>query len=1166
VPAAPPPTTTATRPAAAGGGTELRPVTLTDKYTATQGTVLISGIEALVRLTLDQRRLDRRRGLNTAVFVSGYEGSPLGGLDLELQRRSDLLSEAGVVFTPGLNEELAATAVAGTQLLGELPGRRHDGVTGFWYGKNPGLDRAADAIRHGNYSGTAPLGGAVALVGDDPMCKSSTLPSSCEQLMKSLLVPLLTPSSVAELLTSGLHAVALSRYAGTWTAVKVVADLADGAATVDLADPASFIPMPETGREMHEPILVGPQSLDAERRLLAFRLPRVGEYAHHSGLNRVCFEPRRPRRAVVAPGLPFAAVLRALADLGLGEADREALGLRLVQIGLSWPIEPVHLRELVAGVDEVLVIEDKSAFVESQLKEALYRQPHQPVVVGRTDEVGRPLVPAVGAVTSEAVVTVLAARLGEELPAPARARLEHLRRRVPGERLVLRPSPVSTDEQGDAPLPARTPYFCSGCPHNISTRADDDQLVGLGIGCHIMVALDDAGRGHHVGMTQMGGEGAQWIGLAPFTDDPHYFQNLGDGTFFHSGSLAVRAAIAADVNLTYKLLFNNAVAMTGGQPPQGEMSVRAVVDWLASQGVRKVVVTTADPRRYRRIRLHPVAEVRRREDLPAIQRELARTPGVTVLLHDDWCAAERRRLRKRGRLPTPAERVWINERVCEGCGDCVDKSSCLSLVPVETAFGRKTAIQQGSCNQDFSCIGGDCPSFVEVFAHPRPRASPEPPGPLPEPERRVPDDVVIRMPGIGGTGVVTVSRVLQMAAHLAGRRAAGVEQTGLAQKGGPVISDVRLATDPVEGSVPAGPRSADVLLGFDGLGAAAPSNLAVCDPDRTVAVVNTARVPTAAMVRDRSSHYPDDVADRIERVVRPGESAYLDTDWIAGRLSDDHLATNMALLGAAYQHGCLPVPATAIEAAIALNGVSVDENLRAFRFGRAAVVDENAVRRALSPAATPPVPTTTLAELVAARSADLVAYQDRHYARRYEEAVAAVAAVEDERAPDAGHPVALAFARGLYKLMAYKDEYEVARLHLDPVERARLTDEFGAGTRTKVLLRPPLLTRFGLRRKIRLGSSAGPAFRALRAGRRLRGTRLDPFGRTTVRRLERRLPAEYRAVVEAALSRLTPATAGKVTEVAELPDLVRGYEQVKLAGVESFRSRADELLAGLDAA
>jgi indolepyruvate ferredoxin oxidoreductase len=1149
-----------------------RPVSLDDKYTAPEGRVLLSGIDAIVRSILDQRRLDGSRGLDTAAFVSGYEGSPLGGLDLEMQRNRSLLDGSGIVVSPGVNEELAATAVAGTQLLEELPGRRHRGVAGYWYGKNPGLDRAADAIRHGNYSGTAALGGAVAWIGDDPTAKSSTIPSSCESMAKSLLVPLLAPSTVAEVRELGLHAVALSRFAGTWSAVKVVADIADGAGTVDLTDPAGWIPAPDLSRQWQPSLLIGTRSMVAEQDLFEVRLPRAAEYAVDNRLNRVTYQPARPRLGVIASGLAYAAVRRALIDLGIDEDGLESLGIRLVKIGMVWPLDPEHLRQMLGGLDEVVVIEDKAAFLETHVKDAFYRQPHPPLVVGKHDPEGRPLVPERGAVTSDLVARVLAARLGDALPEPAGRRLAQLSQLERSQQLRV----------GAAPLLSRTPYFCSGCPHNRSTRAGDDALVGMGIGCHIMASFDPHGRGQPVGITQMGGEGAQWNGLFPFTDDAHFVQNLGDGTFFHSGSLAVRAAVDSGANITYKLLYNQAVAMTGGQTPTGGMPVPELTRWLALEGVRRVVVATPEPADYRGITLDPIAEVRHRDELDQIQAELAGVGGVTVLIYDDRCAAEERRLRKRDKLPTPAKRLWINQRVCEGCGDCGEKSSCLSVVPVDTEFGRKTAIHQGSCNQDYSCLQGDCPSFVEVFPKPG-RAAPatgsavsavsDPPVVLVQPVGRVPaDDTLIRMPGIGGTGVVTISRILQMAALLDGRFAAGVEQTGLSQKGGPVMSDVRISSRPIDAAVRAGARSADVLLAFDPLGAADPVTLATADRRRTVAVMNTAEVATAQMVTDPGVVFPEPakLTARVERETLGGANLYLDANWIAEKISDDHLATNMVLTGAAFQHGCLPITAGSIEEAIRLNGVAVATNLAAFRWGRAAVIDPEAVHQTLAPAVQGPVPAGAAAHQLLAdhpvpdilrptlerRVDDLIAYQSPGYARSYLGQVISVLDLERAQAPNPQLPVTSAFAHGLYKLMAYKDEYEVARLHLDTIERAKLSDEFGPRARVRIMLQPPLLKRLGLHRKISLGPVTRPAFRLLHAARRLRGTPFDPFGHTRMRRIERALVGEYLGLVGRAIGQLDPASAAAVAAVVELPDLIRGYEGVKLAGIDRFRSES----------
>ncbi|MFI6660075.1 indolepyruvate ferredoxin oxidoreductase family protein [Streptomyces sp. NPDC050523] len=1129
------------------------------KYTAADGRALMSGVQALVRLTLEQRRLDRDRGLDTRVYVSGYQGSPLGGVDLEMGRAARFLDEAGVVFKAGLNEELAATAVGGTQLLGRLSGARHEGVTGFWYGKNPGLDRAADAIRHATMAGTAPLGGAVAWIGDDPDCKSSTLPSSCEAMCQSLYLPLFAPGSVRELIDYGLHAVALSRAAGLWTALKIVSDVADSSATVELTDLGRDVPVPERRPAGKPPVLVGPAALDAEQDLLTRRLAIARAYAREHRLNRVVTSARQATLGVLASGTSFAVVRRALSDLGIDEAELERLGIRLIALGMPYPLDGEHLAELTEGLERLLVVEDKSDFLEGHLKQALYGRPGAPVVLGRRDASGRTLLPVRGTLKAEEVARALARLIGtEHLPSQARA-------------LVGQPRP-----SGLRMLPlvaSRTPFFCSGCPHNLSTRTTEDTLVGVGIGCHAMVALDDSGmRGNQIGVTQMGGEGAQWFGLAPFTDDRHFVQNLGDGTFHHSGSLAVRAAVAAGVTMTYKLLYNEAVAMTGGQSVEGGLDVAALTRLLALEGVRRIVVTTPEPRTYRGIRLDARASVRHRDDLAEVERELAAVEGVTVLIHDDRCAAEERRMRKRGLLPAPAEKVVVNERVCEGCGDCAEQSTCLSVQPVETEFGSKTRIHQPSCNSDLSCLKGDCPSFLLVepgtSAASTPARLPEPPSSLPEPERRFTDhEVVLRMPGIGGTGVVTVSQILQMAAHLDGLHAAGLDQTGLAQKGGPVVSDVRIGKDPVTGAVRASGTGVDVLIGYDLLGAASDPNLATCSPERTVAVVNTAVVPTAAMITRRVAvpGGPQDALDKIASATRSEALLALDAQGLAEQLFGDHMPANMLLLGAAYQHGCLPVGAEAVERAIELNGASVAKNLAAFRWGRAVVLDPEAVRRAAAPRQQEEAPrSTTLEEAVDLRAGDLTEYQNGAYADRYRQAVEAVTRLAAERAGDQdARRIAHAFATSLHQLMAYKDEYEVARLHLDPAEQARIRAEFGADATVSVMLHPPVLRALGMDRKIRLRRTSGPAFRALRAARRLRGTPLDPFAYAAVRRTERALVTQYQQLMREALDLLTPDNADTVVRIAELPQSIRGYEHIKMARVEEYREQAREALREL---
>jgi indolepyruvate ferredoxin oxidoreductase len=1127
----------------------------------------MSGIQALVRVTLDQRRLDEDRGLRTGLFVSGYEGSPLGGLDMEMARAQRHLDDLGITFRPGLNEELAATAVAGTQSLGLFPGRRVDGVTGCWYGKNPGLDRAADAIRHGNISGTAPLGGAVAWIGDDPAAKSSTIPSSCIPMCRTLLMPVLAPGTVEEILTMGLHAVAMSRHSGTWVGMQIVTDVADAADTVDVGRALSRVSSLEfEPRAEFRPVtLLPPINLDAEFDLMERRLARASDYARRAHLNEITLDVERPRVALVGVGLGYQAIVRALLELGIDAAECQRLGIRLVRLAMPWPIDPAEMRRQCAGVETVLVVEDKLEFVESLVRDALYRTPASPLVIGKRAEDGSPLLPVRSFVNADDVARAIGRIFHSDvLNDASRVRLGRLTAR-PRIQLFV---PVAS---------TRTPFFCSGCPHNVSTRAPEDQLVGLGIGCHSLANMDPGPRrGLLTGITQMGGEGAQWIGIAPFTDDSHFVQNLGDGTFHHSGSLAVRAAVAAGVTMTYKILYNNAVAMTGGQQPQGQLDVPGMCRLLEAEGVRQIVITTPEPSTYQNVSLPSMAKVRHRDELQEAQRELASVSGVTVLIHDDRCAAEKRRLRKRGRLEIPGERIVINERVCEGCGDCGEQSTCMSLIPIETEFGRKTQVHQSSCNFDRSCLKGNCPSFVLVTPRPnaqRARVVPEPPSALPSPQRRVPDSVLVRMPGVGGTGVVTVSAILQMAAYLDGLYAAGLDQIGLAQKGGPVVSDVRISDTPIEGQLRASARSADVILGLDALGATSADTLNVADSLRTVVVLNSSVTPTAGMVTDvrAAASTGTGASSALDAVTRHEENVIVDAGGLAERLFSDHFAANMILLGAAFQYGCLPVTAESIERAIGLNGASVTTNVQAFRWGRASIAAPETIDRAL---ASDPTPVAILPEAVAlVRSrefapsivdalallyAELTDYQNRDYALQYVDDVEQI--FRRERLVDSGGDFALTrtYATGLFKLMAYKDEYEVARLHLK--ERDRLQCEFGRGVRIRVMLHPPTLKSWGLKRKIVLGHSIFVVFQILRRGRRLRGTKLDLFGYADMRRIERALIREYRDLVLGASATLTKDNLASAVSLADLADLIRGYDEVKMKNIEMFRQRRDDLL------
>jgi indolepyruvate ferredoxin oxidoreductase len=1172
---------------------QLSDAQLDDRYTAASGQVLLGGIQALVRLLIDQRRLDAARGLNTGMYISGYPGSPLGGLDKEIARARAHLEPLGIEFQPAVNEELAATAVAGTQLVAELPGRTRDGVTGFWYGKAPGLDRAADAIRHGNVSGTAHLGGAVALIGDDPLCKSSTLPSSCELMAESLMLPLLAPATVDEIVALGLHAVAMSRAAGLWTAIKIVSDVADASAVVRLRDPADAqIPLPPSQGRGTPPVLIGLSSVAAEHDLMSHRLELARDYGRRHALNRVMFEPDRPRTALVAPGPAFATLRRALAQLGIGDDELGELGIRLVKLGLVWPLHEDDVRAFAAGVDELIVIEDKRPFVERQLRDLLYGISNPPRVLGKHDADGRELIALSGTVDADQVARALARVLGDRLPESSAQRVTEAGERV---RAIARVPVLPT---------TRTPFFCSGCPHNLSTRTPADQLVGAGIGCHALIWLDRPGRrGQILGAPQMGGEGAQWLGMAPFTCDRHYVQNMGDGTFHHSGSLAIRAAVAAGSQITFRLLYNDAVAMTGGQQAAGRIGVPELTHWLHTEGVRQVIITTEDVASFDGASLAPGVAVRDRAQLQDALTELERVDGVTVLIHTDRCATEERRLRKRGKLPTPAQRVWINERVCEGCGDCGDKSSCLSVVPVATEYGRKTRIHQSSCTQDLACLDGDCPSFVVVTPAARDKtpapapATPQPPGPLPKPVRRFDDGehVVVRMPGVGGTGVVTVSQILQMAALLQGRWSTGLDQTGLAQKGGPVVSDVRLAPAADDGAPRAAGGEVDVLLGLELLGAVAPETLRTLDPARTIAVVNIHETATAAMVADvEQPGLPlADCVSRVQAATVADEALFVDAGALAESLFGDHMPANVMMLGAAYQHGCLPLDATAIERAIELNGAAVERNLAAFAWGRAVAADPSGTLAAAAARPGTAIPTTgaavappsarlprsvarridagsppgPLRALLRARAADLCAYQDAAYARRYVDDVLEVLGAERRAGAPSRTPVTEAYARSLHKLMAYKDEYEVARLHLNAVEAARREAEFGPGAKVEVMLHPPLLRSLGLNRKLGVPQvAARPLFTGLHAARRLRGTALDPFGATELRRLERALIDEHRAVTRRALAQLTEANADAVAEIAGLADLIRGYEHVKLRAVERYRTAAADQLRALGAA
>jgi indolepyruvate ferredoxin oxidoreductase len=1146
------------------------------KYTQERGRVYLSGIQALVRLPLDQHRADLRRGLKTATFISGYRGSPLGGLDQTLERMSALLRTYDVVFSSGLNEDLGATAVFGSQMAGLFPKPLYDGVLGMWYGKAPGVDRTGDVFKHANYAGVGKNGGVLALAGDDPVSKSSTLPSHSEVALYDALMPIIYPGNVQEILDLGLHGFMLSRTSGLWVGVKIVTNVADeaGTAEVDPDRTSPIIPVVELdGKPFQHQInvnLIPPYGLDMERTIYGARLELARRYAYENKLNRITVPSPNAWFGIVTSGKTYYDVRQALAELGLDDEALRRSGIRILKMGMLFPMEPRIVREFARGLHEILVVEEKRAFIELFCKDVLYGMADRPQIVGKLDEEDRPLLPPVGEFDSDLIARAIARRLGRRLKIESvEARIQHL------DELKRRPRTLTL---------ARTAFFCSGCPHNRSTVVPEGSVAAAGIGCHGMAMGMDRGI---IGVTHMGGEGAQWVGIAPFTETPHLFQNIGDGTFFHSGGLALDYAVASGVNITYKILYNGAVAMTGGQAAAGALAIPALTRRLEAEGVKRIIITTDDPAKYSGVSVAGNALVWHRDRLLEAQSLLAGTRGVTVLIHDQHCAAEKRRLRKRGKMADPETRVFINERVCEGCGDCGKKSNCLSVQPIDTEFGRKTAIHQSSCNKDYSCLLGDCPSFLTVQGAVLPRRERRQTpleAELPEPALKVPSEgFALHMMGIGGTGVVTINQILGTAALLDGRHVRGLDQTGLSQKGGPVVSDLKIASAPIEQANKVSAGSADLYLGFDLLVATDPTNLDKAEPGRTIAVVSTSQIPTGQMVVDTGVHFPElaGALMSIDRVTRKDPNVYLDAQAIAEALFGDHMAVNPLMLGAAYQAGALPISAASIERAIRINGVAVEMNLLAFRWGRMAVVDRKQLEAAVAQATTQPVEEARalsaearalvdgveasgeLRRLLEIRVPELIAYQNAAYAREYVDFVRRVAQVEAERAPGSTG-LTEAVARYLYKLMAYKDEYEVARLHLDAAVQAQIQGKFGSGSRVYWHLHPPILRALGLSRKIRLGAWFAPAFRLLRAMKGLRGTALDPFGYAEVRRVERALIGEYRQLLETALVRLSPITHAAVVALAELPDEIRGYEHLKLASVARFREKATQLIAQLN--
>lgn len=1134
----------------------LEAVTLDDKYDLDAHRVLLSGTQAIVRLALMQQDRDRNAGKTTAGYVTGYRGSPLGGLDQQFWRAAKRLEERDIVFQPAINEDLATTAMWGAQQA-EMRGEgRFDGVFGLWYGKGPGVDRSGDALKHANLAGTSPWGGVVALMGDDHTCESSTTAHQSEFAFVDAMIPILSPAGVQEILDFGLLGVALSRYAGLWVGMKCVKDTVESTATVDGAPDRvetiapHALPLPAGGLNIRP----NDTPLAQEERLHELKLPAAMGFLMANAPDRVVLSGgRTPRIGIVTAGKSYLDVLQALYELGIDEVQAANFGVRLLKLACTWPLEPVMIRSFARGLERIVVVEEKRGLIEPQIKEILYGTADAPTIVGKKNESGDWLFRSKGALDPNTIAIAIGERV------LARAPNEALAQRVKTLKIAQAALAVSGD------LAVRTPYFCPGCPHNSSTVVPEGSRAYAGIGCHYLVQLMDRNT---EGYTQMGGEGANWVGEAPFSKRKHIFQNIGDGTYNHSGSMAIRAAAAAGVNITYKILFNDAVAMTGGQPMDGNLTVERIAAEVAAEGAGQIVIVSEEPEKYSLGTRWPLGTtVRHRDDLDEVQRDLAKAGGLSVMIYDQTCAAEKRRRRKRGRLADPDKRVVINELVCEGCGDCGFQSNCVAVVPVETEFGRKRAIDQSSCNKDFSCTKGFCPSFVTVHgARPKPGLTPvELSFDLPEPDVPLLDrSTAILVSGVGGTGVVTIGALLAMAAHLDGKAAGVIDMAGLAQKGGAVATHVRLAPSASDiKAIRIAAGGADVVLGCDLVTTAMANALATLSSGRTSVFVNTHETYPGAFTHKPDFTLPTTaILERLEARVGADRMHAIDAARIAATLLGDSIAANMFLLGFAWQAGSIPLPREAIERAIELNGVAVAMNKAAFAWGRRAAVEPETVidivdrrlgRHASDLAA-------TLDDLIGRRVDFLTGYQNADYASRYAAVVERIRQAE-QRVRPGRTDLTEAVVVNLFKLMAVKDEYEVARLFTDGSFERQLRQQFAGWDRLEFHLAPPLLAGCdpvtGHLKKRNYGPWIMGAFRFLAAARQLRGTRLDVFGYGSERRRERRLLAEYLETIEMVERRLSFENYERGVALARWPERVRGFGHIKDAAISHARAEAD---------
>ncbi|WP_242665854.1 indolepyruvate ferredoxin oxidoreductase family protein [Paraburkholderia ginsengiterrae] len=1147
---------------------------LEDRYRRENGTVFLTGTQALVRILVEQARSDRAAGFNTGGLVSGYRGSPLGGFDQELWRQKKLLAEHDIRFEPGLNEDLGATMLWGAQQVDAFPGKRVDGVFSMWYGKGPGVDRTGDVFRNANILGTSRQGGVLAVAGDDHAAQSSMFPHQTDHVFEGAMMPILFPASVEEYIEFGLTGYAMSRFSGLWVAFKAITETVESGRSMAVhghtenAASRFTLPediyVPEVRGFNYDPNLRWPaERSELERRVLDERLPAALGFMRANPLDRTLVRPQGARVGIVTVGKAHGDVLAAFEALGLSLRDLEHFGIGVYKIGMIWPLEAQGVRAFARGMQALVVVEEKRSFVERQIKEALFnlRADERPAVFGKDLGEAGPLLPAAMEFAPEQIVAALKrffAHTNVQLATPAPVSLPTQRN---GSRFI----PL-TLTKGAEPL-TRKPFFCAGCPHNSSTKLPDGSYAAAGIGCHIM-ALGEAGD--TATFCQMGGEGVQWIGMSSFMDIPHMFVNLGDGTYQHSGSLAIRQSVAAKSNVTYKILFNDAVAMTGGQPAEGGLTVQRAVAQVVAEGAAKVVVVTDEPEKYSgRSELPASVEVQHRDDLDALQRILREAKGVSVIVYDQTCAAEKRRRRKRGKLIDPPTRVVINPAVCEGCGDCSVQSNCIAIEPLETDLGRKRSVNQSSCNKDTSCLKGFCPSFVTVEGLQPKRPDQKRIGVIEEEWRaklpapasvseELKKHASIVVTGIGGTGVVTIGAILAMAAHLEGKGASTLDFTGLAQKNGAVISHVQIATSRAKiVTSRIGAHAANVLLGCDAVVAASSGALSRAASGVTRAVVNERITPTSDFVRNGDLPVSKAIHQTaIESAIGDAPAAFWDGSGAAEALFGDAIASNMMMVGYAYQLGLIPLSEEAIGRAIELNGTAVKMNERAFFWGRLMAHDASVIERVSGkvPAESGPF---QLDRFVAERVRDLELYQNAAYGRRYKALVESVQQAE-RRVSGAVGGLTEAVARNYFKVLAYKDEYEVARLHTDGSFRSYLSGAFDGGGKKTFYMAPPLLTRrdprTGRRNKIALRAAwLDPLLRVMKHGKVLRGTALDPFGRQQDRVIERALIGEFEEDVSLAIQSLSNKTIDTAIALLRVPSSIRGFGVIKERNYEHAR-------------